>query len=569
MEKVKIEQLRLEDTKKLNTYIHAQLRGAQRSEEFHTKKTALCFIASKIKGAKFDSMIDTIEEFMEDDTVYTYLKKTIKENNDLINTLSKDYSENQLLATLLFSDSFNNDLLDITPPGISRLTSEILAINQNDVLLDITSGVGSFFTELAGKISFSKGYGIEINTSRYITSVIKAHVTEQNIHFIQADSLTKNMEEFGANKAFSNAPFNLQIHKLANYIEKDKRLSEFFEGIKFPRSSDWLFVLKAYFALKPNGRCVCIMSNNGIWNLADQEIRKKMIDRGIIEGVIALPRNLFPSTSIPTTMIVLSQNNTQVRMVDAFDQVTPGRSQAYLETENIDYIRQAYYEDTSISKSVTISEINENDFALNPIRYILEEEFKGGVNLGDLAVSINRGATIKSKELDELVTDQDTKYRYLMLQNITDGLIDPSLPHITFIDDRLERYCIKPNSLIISKFSPFKITSANFSEDIQVLANGNLYFLEINDSIVNPIYIEAFLQSDLGLSQLLRYSKNAVMNNISISDLKMVKIPMINRDEQNKIAEEYQALKDQLRILRYQIEKIQIEKARIGEEAVQ
>jgi len=59
-------------------------------------------------------------------------------------------------------------------------------------------------------------------------------------------------------------------------------------------------------------------------------------------------------------------------------------------------------------------------------------------------------------------------------------------------------------------------------EDKTILANGNLYFIELDESKVNPTFVEVFLQSEVGMTQLNRYAKGAAMKSISIQDLKTI-----------------------------------------------
>lgn len=68
-----------------------------------------------------------------------------------------------------------------------------------------------------------------------------------------------------------------------------------------------------------------------------------------------------------------------------------------------------------------------------------------------MIVNITRGAQIKASELDELVSYEPTDFQYLMLANIQDGIISDDLPYLKELDKKQEKYCIKNNSLVISK----------------------------------------------------------------------------------------------------------------------
>ena len=62
-----------------------------------------------------------------------------------------------------------------------------------------------------------------------------------------------------------------------------------------------------------------------------------------------------------------------------------------------------------------------------------------------------------------------------------------------------------------------------------------------------------------------RLAKGAAMRSISIKDLKLIQIPNIPVEEQNKIADEYTMLTEQLVIMQKQIEMIRDKKNRLIE----
>lgn len=73
---------------------------------------------------------------------------------------------------------------------------------------------------------------------------------------------------------------------------------------------------------------------------------------------------------------------------------------------------------------------------------------------------------------------------------------------------------------------------------------------------MNPIYVMLYLRSQQGQQELVRYVNGAVMRAISIKDLKQVKIPRMELEEQNKMAEKYKQFMVRL-------EKIDLERERI------
>ena len=350
------------------------------------------------------------------------------------------------------------------------------------------------------------------------------------------------------------------------YLKENLNLRRYFKEAKRTVSGDWVYGIASYLNTKISGKTIIVMSNSGTWNKSDEIIRKMLVTEGLVEGVILLPSRLLTSTMIPLTMMVLSQKNKEINMVDATEVFTEGRRQNSLEKKDLETIIDAYYGNKSIGKKISINEVAHQEYILNPRRYIgLDIDINDGILLGNLCRSINRGAMIKSAELDELISTEETNYSYLTLQNINHGVVDSNLPNLLNIEKKHKKYCINDKNLIVSKNSPFKVATLHLNKNELVLANGNLYFIEVDEKKVNPDYVQLFLQSESGISQLNRFAKGTTMKSISIQDLKMIRIPNISREKQDSIAEEYENISDELLVLQRQVEMIQDKKSKLLE----
>ena len=127
---------------------------------------------------------------------------------------------------------------------------------------------------------------------------------------------------------------------------------------------------------------------------------------------------------------------------------------------------------------------------------------------------------------------------------------------LTSIEEKYKKYCLKSNNLIISKSGlPYKVAVSEITEN-EVLVNGNLYIITIDESQANPFYIKAFLDSKKGQYLLKRSSVGSVIPNISVEAIKNLQIPLPDMPEQNRIANLFLAAKDE-----YLINKIKMEKS--------
>ena len=76
------------------------------------------------------------------------------------------------------------------------------------------------------------------------------------------------------------------------------------------------------------------MTNGSVSNITDMKIKKYFIENGYIETIISLPANLFNSTTIPTTLMVLSKNNKKVRMVECIKTISTRKKKKYYDLMN-------------------------------------------------------------------------------------------------------------------------------------------------------------------------------------------------------------------------------------------
>ena len=115
---------------------------------------------------------------------------------------------------------------------------------------------------------------------------------------------------------------------------------------------------------------------------------------------------------------------------------------------------------------------------------------------------------------------------------------------------------MKDNHLILSKNGyPYKIAIAKIQEGQRILANGNLYIIELDEDKVNPYYLKAFFESEQGIAVLKSITVGATIPNIGVDKLKKVEIPLPSLEVQKRIAERYQATLDEIAAYKSKMEK--------------
>jgi type I restriction enzyme M protein len=294
-------------------------------------------------------------------------------------------------------------------------------------------------------------------------------------------------------------------------------------------------------------------------------VRKYFIDNGYLEAVIALPERLFETTNIATTMVVLSKGNERTMLVDATSICEKGRRYNSFTEEQVEQISFSVAHETINSRFMTREELVENEYVINPTRYLTEEiVVENGVPFENIIKSITRGAPLKASQLDEMVSDEPTDYQYLMLANIQRGQIDSTLPYIKGIQDNQRKYCLKNHDLILSKNgAPFKIAVAEVQPGKTILANGNLYIIEIDEEKADPFFVKAFLESEKGAALLKSITVGAAIPNIGVEALKKLPIPNVPLEEQHELATKYLAKVDEITLYQRKLKKAYEELAHI------
>lgn len=470
-----------------------------------------------------------------------------------------NYSEEALTEYIVTTEdkSFDRGQEYLTPKCINQLAIEILGIEKGDTVVDNCMGIGSFIAE-ASKMQPDASYcGVEINHSVAAIAEMRLSLVKSDCHVVTGNALEDNFCGKQFNKGFSNYPFGMRIRTVSEDIGIIERINKTCPELSKGTSADWIFNYRLCEMLVPNGIGVAVMSLGGLWNTLDKPIRETFVKNGKVKAVIKLPAKLFPNTSIPVAMIVFGYNEGRIRFIDASKEYVEGRRQNSLNAKNIATIIDALNTDSSISKLVSIEEIAENQFSFDPTRYNeVVDEIVDGVPFETIIKSITRGAPLAARDLDDIASVLPTDYQYMMLANIKNGIIDKELPYLKEIPPRFEKYCIHKGNLLLSKNGyPFKVAVAEPPEDKTILANGNLYVIVLDTEKVDPYYVKAFLESDQGIVQLKRITVGATIPNIGVNQLNTIQIPLIPIEEQHKMALRYQAVLDEIELLRRKIER--------------
>lgn len=563
MENIWLKELKSIDTRKVASHFGSAFRKDDEKNTIQIKSIIAAFVSYKMQNDDELDSIDAIcNEIGNDKRISEIIRSYDADYINIAKSSINIFTSYELLAFILFDDSLDNETRrnETTPFGIIKLANKILDIKDDDNVLELCSGKGNFYIGMSIDDVKAKYIGIELNYIRKDIAEIRSYLVGESYEYILFDALEYKSEN-KVDKIFANYPFALRGFSIDECKRRLQNSLDLPEEILRRVSSDWLFNLSIIEQLKDNGKAVVVMTNGSTWNESDKNIRRYFIEHGYVETVVSLPEKLFDFTTIPATLMVLSKNNKKVKFVDAKNLFKSGRRQNVLTDKNINTILDAINEDCDISTTANSEKLVENEYNLNAIRFLdTIPEIKNGVKFETLIKNITRGSQIEADLLDKYKSDQITNYQYLLLSNINDGIlsIDNESQYLTEIPDNMSRYVIKNNSIILSKIGTpnFKSAVAQIEDGKQIIANGNIFVIEVDKEKANPFYIQAFFMSDLGERMLRNICAGTTLLTINLEKLNNMTIPNVSLEKQNEIANKYEASIDELILLNRKTEKI-------------
>ena len=235
-------------------------------------------------------------------------------------------------------------------------------------------------------------YGQEANPSTWKMAHMNVAIRglEANLGKSYADTFFDDQHPtLKADFIMANPPFNLSDWG-ADKLEKDVRWKF---GIPPAGNANFAWMQHMIHHLSPTGRIGLVLANGALSSQTGGEgvIRQKIVEADLVEGIIALPSQLFYSTGIPVSLWFLSRNKQQAGKVLFIDARNMGtmvtRAVRELMQEDITKIastfeafRNGTLEDEKGFCAVkTLQDIAAQDFILTPGRYvgIAEQEDDG------------------------------------------------------------------------------------------------------------------------------------------------------------------------------------------------
>ena len=284
-----------------------------------------------------------------------------------------------------------------TPAEVSRIMAKVIGVSKatssSQTIYDPTCGSGSLLLKAADESDLELtlyGQEKEVATAALAKMNMILH-NNATAEIRKGQSTLSNPlfpDEHGNIKSFdyvvANPPFSLKNWTQGFNPSEDEydRFTGF--GVPPEKNGDYAFLLHIVKSLKSTGKGAVILPHGVLFRGgAEGTIRKNIITRGLIKGIIGLPANLFYGTGIPACIIVIDKEGAEDRkgifMIDASKGYIKDGNKNRLREQDLHKIVDIFNKQVEVpkySRFVFNEEITDarNDYNLNIARYIDSQE---------------------------------------------------------------------------------------------------------------------------------------------------------------------------------------------------
>lgn len=260
----------------------------------------------------------------------------------------------------------------VQPVEVTRLVTYLCGYKGHGSIYNPYAGCGSFLVEMHPTSNY---VGEEVNGLTWALSVMRLMAHGLDPEAIRhSDSFenwqgTDNFKRDGQlfDYIVSTPPFGMMI---------PQRFRENVDTFRSFRMVEDDFLYRGSLGLNPNGTLVGVITPGVTFREipAEKELRRELVERGLVSNVILLPGNLFYGTAIPSVIIQLknAESDGTITMMDAstfFKKV--GRKNVLCVDELISALTAG---DARYVRRVSVDDVRNNDYSLVPPQYLMEDE---------------------------------------------------------------------------------------------------------------------------------------------------------------------------------------------------
>jgi type I restriction enzyme M protein len=338
---------------------------------------------------------------------------------DLVETVSKliavfqreelDFSNNRAADDDLIGDAYEYLMKNFasesgkskgqfyTPAEVSRIMAKVIGIGKDErqmiSIYDPTCGSGSLLLRAKAEAK----HNVSIDGQEKDLATIGMARMSMIIHGVDdaelrhGDTLNDPLHKENDTTlqtfdyVVANPPFSMKgWRKSAKEQDIFGRwgFGDNFAPVPPPSCGDYAFLLHIVKSLKSQGHAACILPHGVLFRGgAEAEIRKFLVKKRWISGIIGLPYNLFYGTGIPACIIIIDKEHAAgskgIFMIDAKEGYQKDGAKNRLREQDLKLIVDTWEAHENVphyAKFVPFSEIEKNEYNLNIPRYVIPED---------------------------------------------------------------------------------------------------------------------------------------------------------------------------------------------------
>lgn len=463
----------------------------------------------------------------------------------------------------ILSRSRNNEFSITNSLPVNKLVCKLLKENEGKSLLNIDCGSGVFLSKAVQENIAMTIEGDCFDRENYLISCIQQQILNQgNVEIYNRKLYEKDDNKF--DKIYVTYPFRVKWDE--SELNILFYMSKYWENIgRISRGGQLVSIINLLEELDEKGIMIALIPDGALFNHIDKKIRKFLIDYNYLDAIICLPAGIILGTGIGTSLLILKKDREEkndITLIDATEMYyRKQRRFVDFTEENINLILDLYTNPRDvkkISKSVSIKDVIENDYNWGKELYINDlDVLVNPVTLKEVSQDIFRGYQINATGLDAIAASNfdDTNYRILNVSDIQpEGFIQSELMAVNIDDTRkMGKYCLHNGDLVITaRNTSIKTAIYEDKDDKKVILTGNLIAVRLDTKKINPYYLKAFFDSEIGEISIARIQTGTSIKIITPKNLGEMLISLPDMEIQKKIAQAYQ---DKLKELKEVLQK--------------
>ena len=290
-----------------------------------------------------------------------------------------------------FADDAGNTAQEFyTNRTVVTLMAEILQPKPDESIYDPTCGSGGMLVKCLDYLRTKgqpwqgvKVFGQEINALTSSIARMNLYLNGvEDFSVVCADTLERPTFVDGSRLrkfdiVLANPPYSIKQWNREKFM--NDKWGRNFLGTPPQGRADYAFFQHILASMDDKtGRCAILFPHGVLFRKKEQEIRKNLVEKDLIECVIGLGPNLFYNSPMEACILICRTNKSddyknKIVFINAVNEVVRKNAESYLTDEHICRIREAYFGHTDVEnlcKVVTSEEVLNRNADLNISLYV-------------------------------------------------------------------------------------------------------------------------------------------------------------------------------------------------------